>query len=227
MTTMMMRADGEPVMNEDMELELAAELLSVSNEEELEQFLGDVFKTVTRAVGKVGKAISPALGPLGSVLKGVAKVGLPIAGRMAGTFFGGPVGGAIGGKLGSLVSGAIKEAEGVLDEAVGEELTPQQQEQFLGDIVGGLLGGELEAVPPSDRDLAVARRFVRLASTAAQNVATQPAPRNPTVAAVKAVQSAGHKLGFVPKQPFGMAHAAARNSGRWVRRGNQIVIFGG
>ena len=226
MTTMMMRHDGEPIVNEDMELELAAELLSVSNEEELEQFLGDVFKTVTRAVGKVGRVIAPALGPLGGVLKGVAKVGLPLAGRMAGTFFGGPVGGAIGGKLGSLVSGAIKEAEGVLEEVVGEELSPQQQEQFLGDIVSGLLGGELEAVAPADRDLAVARRFVRLASTAAHNLATQPAPRNPTAAAVKAVQSAGQKLGFTARQPFGVG-LAPRNSGRWVRRGNQIVIYGG
>lgn len=225
MTTMMMRADGEPILSEDLELELAAELLSVSNEEELEQFLGDVFKTVTRAVGKVGKAISPALGTLGQVLKGVAKVGLPIAGRVAGTFFGGPAGGAIGGKLGSLVSGAIKEAEGELEETLGEELSPQQQEQFLGDIVGGLLGGELEAVPPADRDLAVARRFVRLASTAAQQLATQPAPRNPTAAAVKAVQSAGHKLGFGARPASG--GLGQRASGRWVRRGNQIVIFGG
>ena len=71
-------------------MELAAQLLEITSEEELDQFLGGLFKKVWRGVKKIGK-------PLGGLLKKVAKVALPIAGTAAGTFFGGPVGGMIGG----------------------------------------------------------------------------------------------------------------------------------
>src|SRR4051812_19136589 len=83
----------EGPLSEEEEVDLANELLSLSGEEELDQFLGKVFKKFGG-----GKVFSN----LGKILKPVAKKLLPIAGRVAGSFFGGPVGGAIGGKLGSL-----------------------------------------------------------------------------------------------------------------------------
>src|SRR3954468_6268660 len=91
------------------EMELAAELLSVSNEQELDYFFGKLFKTVA----KFAK-------PLGQVLKPIAKAALPIAGKVAGSFFGGPIGGMIGGKLGSMASN--------LFELEAESYTPQELE---------------------------------------------------------------------------------------------------
>src|SRR5205814_8879791 len=57
------------VLSEADEMELAAELLEISSEEELDQFLGDLAKNVTRAAGRVlkshiGQAIVSQIKPL-------------------------------------------------------------------------------------------------------------------------------------------------------------------
>ena len=97
-------------LSEADEIALAAELLEVTSEEELDQFLGNVFR-------KVGSGLKSLAGPLGSVLKGVARVGLPILGKAAGTFLGGPLGGVIGGKLASAAGQAFGlETEGMSPE---------------------------------------------------------------------------------------------------------------
>jgi uncharacterized protein (DUF697 family) len=85
--------------SEEQELELAMELLTVANEQELEQFLGDLFKKVSQGVGKVIK--SPVGQALGGLLKKAAKTALPMVGGALGTFVGGPVGAKIGSQLGS------------------------------------------------------------------------------------------------------------------------------
>ncbi|WP_304454941.1 hypothetical protein [Nocardiopsis sp. YSL2] len=105
-------------LDEGEEMELAAELLSVTDDAELDEFLGKVFrrarKSVKRAVrGPVGRA-------LGRGLKGVARKALPIAGGAAGTALGGPAGGAVGAALGS--------AAGRTFELELEGLSPEDQE---------------------------------------------------------------------------------------------------
>ncbi len=97
-------SEGESPFSEAEEMELAAELLAVSNEAELEQFLGNLFKKAWSGIKSFGSKIARSLG---GVLKTVAKTALPYLATAAGTFIGGPVGGAIGGKLGSLVSQAL------------------------------------------------------------------------------------------------------------------------
>lgn len=87
----------EGVFDEAEEMELAADLLEVTNDAEMDQFLGKLFKKIKK---KVGRAIKSPIGrTLVKGLKGIAKKALPIAGRVAGGFFGGPAGSAIGGKL--------------------------------------------------------------------------------------------------------------------------------
>jgi hypothetical protein len=96
-------------------MELAAELLDVRNERELDHFLGDIFNTVKDAVGSV--VSSPIGQALGGALKGVAKKVLPIAGKAVGTYFGGPAGGAIGGQLAQTASNLFGlELEGLSGE---------------------------------------------------------------------------------------------------------------
>jgi uncharacterized protein YdbL (DUF1318 family) len=80
--------------NESFEMEMAAELLGVSSEQELDHFLGGLFKKVT-------SFIPPSVrGALGGVLKNVAKAALPMVGSALGSVVPG-VGTAIGGALGS------------------------------------------------------------------------------------------------------------------------------
>lgn len=196
----------EGPLSEEEEIDLANELLSLESEDELDQFLGKVFK-------KIGRGFKTVFKPLGKVLKPIAKTLLPIAGRAAGTFFGGPLGGAIGGKLGSVAS--------------------------------NLFEVDFESMDPEMQDFEVARRFVRLASTAAQKAAVAPPTANPVAAAKAAVASAArvHAPGLLKGGLPGAgaasltsttaarpcacgANGARRPQGRWIRHGRQIVILG-
>lgn len=80
----------EGVLSEADEAELADELLGVSNEEELDQFLGSLIRKVAKGAGKV--LSSPVGQAVGGVLKGVAKKALPLAGGALGGWVGGPLG---------------------------------------------------------------------------------------------------------------------------------------
>jgi uncharacterized protein (DUF697 family) len=105
------------LLSEADEMELANELLSVTNEAELEQFLGNFLKKAASVAGSVIR--SPIGQAVGGVLKGVAKKALPLAGGAIGGYFGGPLGAKIGSGLASAAGGALGlEAEG---EMMGED----------------------------------------------------------------------------------------------------------
>ncbi|HEX3140859.1 MAG TPA: hypothetical protein VHQ87_12445, partial [Rhizobacter sp.] len=129
--------DGESPFSEAEETELALELLSVASEEELDQFLGKLFKGAWKGLKKVGSAVGKIAKPLGGALKGLAKTTLPFVGGALGSFIPIPgVGTALGTALGSAVSSAL--------EAEFSELEAEEQE------------------------FEMAKRFVRIAGTAAQ-----------------------------------------------------------
>ncbi|WP_043159130.1 hypothetical protein [Bradyrhizobium sp. Ai1a-2] len=143
--------EGE-VIGEGELMELAAELLEVRDEQELDRFLGNVFKKVKQFAGSAaGKAV-------GGVLKGVLKKALPIAGGVAGTFFGGPVGASIGSKLGSMASGLFEmELEGLSQEDREFEAA-KQFTRFAVDAVNNA------AAAPGGNPVAVARSAVAAAA---------------------------------------------------------------
>jgi len=100
---------------EQMEYEMAAELLAVTNEAELDQFFGKLVKRVGRGIS--GFARSNVGRSLIGGLKSVAKIGLPIAGKVVGGMFGGPIGGKIGSKLGSMAANLFEiQMEGMSPE---------------------------------------------------------------------------------------------------------------
>jgi hypothetical protein len=187
-------SDGE-VLTEGQLQELASELLAVTNEQELDQFLGGLMK---KAAGAVGKFVNSGVGKqLGGVLKGMAKKALPIAGGVVGNMLLPGVGGAIGSNL----AGAA----------------------------GSLFGLELEGLTEEDREFEVAKQYVRLATEATKNAVTSPAANGARPAAIKqAVAQAAQK--YAPGLLQGGAEAgritAAGASGRWVRRGDKIVLYG-
>ena len=108
-------ASPDGTFGEVSQMELASELLAVSNEMELDQFLGKLFK---KAVGAAGSFVkSPAGRALGGILKNVAKKALPIAGRVVGNAVLPGMGGMIGGALGNAASGLFElELEGLSQE---------------------------------------------------------------------------------------------------------------
>ena len=76
--------ESESPLNEVQEMEAAAELLEVTNEAELEQFLGNLFKKVASGVGGFMKSSTGKA--LGGILKNIAKKALPVVGGALGSF---------------------------------------------------------------------------------------------------------------------------------------------
>jgi uncharacterized protein (DUF697 family) len=101
--------------DEVMEQELAQELLEVTNEQELDQFLGKLVSSVAKGAGALIK--SPVGKALGGVLRNVAKTALPMVGSALGSFVAPGIGTAIGGKLGSMASNLLEVGE---QESMGE-----------------------------------------------------------------------------------------------------------
>jgi uncharacterized protein (DUF697 family) len=177
------------VLSEEEELQLAMELLEVASEEELDQFLGKVFKSVWKGVKKVGSTIAKVAKPLGGALKAVAKTALPFVGGALGSMIPIPgVGTALGSALGRAASNAL-------------EL-------------------EMETEAPADRELEMARRFVRIAGQAARLAADGDGSARAVESALTRAlhQQLPHFRSPAPQQE--------EESGRWRRRGNRIVVMG-
>jgi hypothetical protein len=176
------------VFNESEEMELAAELLEVRDEAELEQFLGDLIKKAGNAIGKVVK--SPIGQAIGGVLKAAAKKALPIAGAALGGMVGGPLGAQLGGGL--------------------------------ANMAGSALGLELEGLTSEDREFEAAKQFVRFAGDTVKNAVAQP-QANPVAAASTGAQQAAqvHAPGLLGAGP-----SQGASSGRWERRGGNIIVIG-
>ena len=191
--------EGETLISEADEMALAAELLDVSNEGELDQFLGDIFKQVSSAVGKAIK--SPIGKALGGMLKPLAKQALPM----------------LGGALGSAIP--IPGVGTALGTAAGK-------------AAGRMFGLETEGMSAEDEDFEVARRMVRLTADAAKNAAALPpsAAASPQAAAKQALMTAAqtHAPGLLSSAANGAGKASGRpaQTGRWVRRGRNIVLLG-
>ena len=106
---------GESPFNQDEVEELAANLLEITDEQELDQFLGKLLKKAKSVIG--GALKSPLLRPLGGFLKGAIKKALPMAGSALGNMFMPGIGGQIGSRLASGAGGLLGlEYEGVAPE---------------------------------------------------------------------------------------------------------------
>ncbi len=177
---------------ETYETELATELLEVSNEAELEQFLGNL---ISRAAGAARSfAASPTGRQLGGILKDAAKKALPVVGGAVGNWAS-PGGGG------------------------------QKWGQRIGAAAGDLLGLELEGLSNEDRELEVARGFVRFANAAARNAARAPRTAPPAAVVGQAVQQAAAQYAPGLLATY-TAPGYRRHSGRWVRKGDAIVLYG-
>jgi hypothetical protein len=105
-------AAGSPLSEID-EMEYAAGLLEITDEAELDQFLGSLLKKATRAAG--GALNTPLGRALGGLLKGAIKKALPGIGSAIGGLV--PGGSAVGGQLASTAGQLLGlELEGLSSE---------------------------------------------------------------------------------------------------------------
>jgi len=110
--------DQDTGFSESIEMELAGDLLDISNDQELDMFMGRLVKRAARGAGNFARSSTGKA--VGGMLKNVARKALPIAGGAVGNFIAPGVGGLIGGKLGSLA--------GNMFELELEGLSPEDQE---------------------------------------------------------------------------------------------------
>lgn len=191
----------EQTSESSQERELANQLLEVASEEELDQFIGDLIVKATSAARNF--ASSDAGRAVGGVLKSAAKKALPQIGRIAGDAIRPGSGGAMG-------------------QAAG---------QWLGDRFE--LAPQTEGMSAEDREFDTARSFVRFAQEAAQRTAATADRMPPATAAKRAATTAAqnHLPGLLHPTPSGPGSSGSSGrspatEGRWVRRGQRIVLFG-
>lgn len=194
-------AGGDIPFNEVEEMELAAELLEVTDEAELDQFLGKLLK-------KAGRALKSPLGrTLGGFLKGAIKKALPIAGGAVGNFFAPGIGGALGSKLAGSAGGLFGlELEG---------LSPEDQEFEVSRRLvrfAGAAAKKAAQTPPTASPLSAARSALLAA-------AQQHAPGfvRPSASVVKQQSGPGRNT---------TCHCGGESNGRWVRRNGRIYLLG-
>src|SRR5215217_8088751 len=183
---------SEGAFSEAEEMELAAELLSVANEAELEQFLGNLFK-------KAGAFVSSALGQdLMNQVKGLAKKALPMLGSAIGNMIVPGLGGVVGGRLTASAGEMLGlELEGLSYE--DQEFEVAKQIVRLGAAAANHAVEAGETAPPTQ----VAQQAL---TTAAQQYAPGLLRNYPP-------QSANMRDHRHPRR-----HRHHR--GQWVRRGN-------
>jgi hypothetical protein len=192
------------VFGETEQMELASELLEITNEAELDRFLGDLIQRAGQAVGKFVR--SPEGQAIGGVLKGAAKQILPAIGSAVGGYFGGPAGMKLGGDA-AAAAGRVFGLE--LEGLSGEDREFEIARRFV-DFAGEAVKN-LALAPPGMDPRAVA-------NSAAVAAAKAYAP-----GFLSASHAGPSQAGLEPQAPF---PTAARRSGRWVRRADKIILYG-
>jgi hypothetical protein len=187
---------GEVAMDEIEEMQWATELLAVTNEAELEEFLSNFFR---KYAPRLKTAFAPVYNAVKPILKNAAKTAIPLTGQA----------------LGSLI--------GPKSATVG---------RHLGNAAVDLLGWEVEGMSGEDQSFEVARGVVRFGADAVRRAAATAATGQTSPQALaQAVRGAAqaHAPGLL--RPGNAAGANTTGTtrpptGRWVRRGNKIIILG-
>jgi hypothetical protein len=189
---------GGEVFSEAEAMELAGELLEISNEAELDRFLGDIINKAGRALGTVVR--SPIGKAVGGWLKGAAKSVLPLAGGALGGFVGGP----LGAKIGSGLASAAGSALGLEAEMSQEDREFEGAKNFVKMAADAVKSAV--AAAPGVNPVAVAKAAVKAA-------VEKRAPG--LLGGVPAPGLNGRAAGPISK--FG-------RTGRWVRQGRNVII---
>jgi hypothetical protein len=140
------------------------------------------------------------------------------AGKAVGSIVRSPIGQALGGVL----KNAAKQALPIAGRAIGSyggSSTGAQAGARAAAAAGRLFGLELEGLSPEDKEFEIAKSFVRFAGEAVRTAVTAQRPAPPVVVAKSAVAQAAarHAPGLLRSAPPAL-------TGRWVRRGRNIVV---
>jgi hypothetical protein len=228
---------GPGSQQEMQELEMAYQLLEVSNEQELSQFLGGLMKTAAGAAARF--VASPTGKSVGQYLVNFGKKTLPQLGAQ----YGGQAGASLGGRLGAAVGGRLGATGARIGSSLGTragnwaggkagQWAGTQAGDWLASNAQRVFGLELETLSPENQELEIARSFVRFASDVTRR-ASQVVRQNPNIGLgalgrqVLGQSAAQHAPGLLNGSPaFRGNGGPRRRSGSWVRQGNTLVLYG-
>ena len=209
--------EGE-LEGEALELELTTQLLEVSNEYELEQFLGNVFKKIGRGVSNFAKS-SVGKGLLGG-LKSIAKKALPIAGGALGNLIAPGIGGMIGSKLGGFASNMFElELEGLSNEDREFEVA-RRFVRFASDATRRAATAAKRGVPPR---AAVGGALKQAAFNHAPGLLRKRRGGRP---AGRGGSYRGGGATYNDNSSYNNGASGDGTSGTWVKDGNNIIVYG-
>ncbi len=224
----------------NLEMELTNELLAVTNEQELNQFVGKLMGKVAKAAS--GFVQSPTGQSVGRFLVNFGKSTLP---QLASNL-GGQAGSALGARAGQAITNRL--GNGAIGQAVsgglrqGGAYLGKQGGAWLGSKAGTLLAStaqrvfnlELESLSPEEGEYEIARSFVQFASEVAKRanaaIKNNPSIDLPTLSQniipQVAQQYAPGLLRIKYKGVNGMnTLIGQRRKGTWVRRGRSIILY--
>ena len=140
------------------------------------------------------------------------------AGKAVGTIVRSPIGQALGGVLKNAARRALPIAGRAIGGYVGGS-TGAQAGARAAAAAGRLFGLELEGLSPEDKEFEIAKSFVRFAGEAVRTAITAQRPAPPVALAKSAAAQAAtrHAPGLLRSAPPAL-------SGRWIRRGRNIVV---
>ena len=189
-------AEFAGTLDEAEEMELAAALLEVSDEAELDQFLGGLLRKAGRAAGRTIRSSTGRA--LGGMLKGAAKQTLPHLKRTVGAYL---------------------DSSADADTNTGADIADQAGRIFDLELEG--LSPEDKEFELARRFVRFANHAVQHAEMQPPSTPPQAAARNATVAAARQ-----HAPGLIAGPGAQRAASPARTQGRWQRHGRTIVING-
>jgi len=114
-------------------------------------------------------------------------------------------------------------AGGALGAWVGGPLGAQLG-SGLGSMAGQALGLELGGLSQEDREFEATRQFVRFAGETVKNALQAPQGLDPHAIATGAATEAAHQ--YAPGLLDVGMRPGKHGTGRWIRRGNTILVFG-
>ncbi|WP_146904082.1 hypothetical protein [Adhaeribacter aerolatus] len=217
----------------NLEMELTNELLTVTNEQELNQFVGNLL-----AKAASGFVQSPTGQSVGRFLVNFGKNTLPqVAANL-----GGQAGGALGARAGKAFTNRF--GGGIVGQALSGGL--KQGGAYLGKQGGAWLGNkagnwvaskaqrvfnlEFEGLSPEDREYEIARSYVQFASEIARR-ASAAARNNPRVRlsnlSRQIIPQAAqlYAPGLISGGDGAASIVGLRRRGTWERRGKSIILY--
>jgi hypothetical protein len=206
--------EGAAELDETEEMELASQFLEISDEAELDQFIGRLIKRAGRAVGQFAR--SGAGSALGGILKGAARKALPMLGGAIGGYVGGPAGGRVGSQLAAKAGSLFGlELEGLSEEDQEFEVA-RRLVRFSDAAAKNLASAPSSANPQQAATAAAIAAAKRYAPGMIR--ATGPSAAD-TSRGCPSCGKAGNGRGAQ-----GCPNCGKARSGRWIRRGRHIII---